>query len=263
MSDDEAFVKSDSSTSILYRESPLKIQGSCFKSPKVAARSSYNNNEENNRTISTRRNNQVHHKQPLQDLTSKLHNQKSQSDDRNCSTSKQNMEKQRRKTRRLVKKSDYGSILNYITPFPDDTGEPSGACNIVEDKENSGLKKLQSVSESGHGFSSPKVGIEFIHCTSTGSRKNSIKRQTYESTVDTDIDIERIGKPSFPSPSSDHNFSNVVACPICLTEASESRGILPCGHHFCLECIIRWAKVEVSQKRNPVAPYVRKSLNLF
>ncbi|XP_057860907.2 uncharacterized protein LOC131069480 isoform X1 [Cryptomeria japonica] len=257
LSDDEAFVTSDSSIPILYRESPLKMQEICFKSPKIAARSSYNNNEEDDRSISRRRDNQVHNKQPLQDLINKSYSQKAQIEDRNCSSSKQNMEKQRRKTRRLVKKSDYGSILNYVTPFEDDTGEPIGTCNVGEDKEKSDFKNSGIVPEPSHKFCPPEVGIEVVYCTSTGSRKNSIEGKTCESTVDMDIDIEDVGKPLSPTPS-DHSISNEVACPICLTEASESRGILPCGHHFCLECIMKWSKILVSQKKKPPCPVCKE-----
>ncbi|KAH9300053.1 hypothetical protein KI387_011636 [Taxus chinensis] len=264
-SDDQVSVTSNHSESILFRESPLQMQENFSESSIAAKRPSYKtkSNEEgvitqNKRPALRRQDNQVQQKMPLQDVTNKLYSQKAEIEVGECSSSKKNMEKRRRKIRRLVKKSDYGSFLNYLTPFEDDTGEPTDTRHVGEDEEISELKNSAIVPKPGQGSSPPEVGVYLIRCTSAESRKKANEGKPCESTVDRDVDMEEdVQNHLFPRPS-DSKSSNDIACSICLTEYSEFRGVLACGHRFCLECINKWAKIMVSYKKKPTCPVCKE-----
>uniref|UniRef100_A0A8C3QVG5 RING-type E3 ubiquitin transferase n=1 Tax=Cyanoderma ruficeps TaxID=181631 RepID=A0A8C3QVG5_9PASS len=44
------------------------------------------------------------------------------------------------------------------------------------------------------------------------------------------------------------------SCPICCDAPDDVAYVLPCGHRFCLGCILRWAE------RNPACPLCRRSI---
>uniref|UniRef100_A0A8D2M277 RING-type domain-containing protein n=1 Tax=Zonotrichia albicollis TaxID=44394 RepID=A0A8D2M277_ZONAL len=44
------------------------------------------------------------------------------------------------------------------------------------------------------------------------------------------------------------------SCPICCDAPDDVAYAMPCGHRFCLGCILRWAE------RNPACPLCRRSI---
>uniref|UniRef100_A0A8C3MZE1 RING-type domain-containing protein n=1 Tax=Geospiza parvula TaxID=87175 RepID=A0A8C3MZE1_GEOPR len=44
------------------------------------------------------------------------------------------------------------------------------------------------------------------------------------------------------------------SCPICCDAPDDVAYAMPCGHQFCLGCILRWAE------RNPACPLCRRSI---
>uniref|UniRef100_A0A8C5TIN6 RING-type domain-containing protein n=1 Tax=Malurus cyaneus samueli TaxID=2593467 RepID=A0A8C5TIN6_9PASS len=44
------------------------------------------------------------------------------------------------------------------------------------------------------------------------------------------------------------------SCPICCDAPDDVTYVMPCGHRFCLGCILRWAE------RNPACPLCRRSI---